>query len=134
MVSCADLLRLLLTRMSTDVEPIGVHGLVRDHATGSKLQTGVPKWRKDGSIPSYINEEFTKYRRQTQRESRSRRRADPTRQAIFDEKERVYNRKRVEIGQAVCREALKGNDRGAQMFFLCVTVRLCHAVLNARRC
>ena len=134
MVSCADLLRLLLNRMSTDVESIGVHGPVRDYATAAKLKKGIPTWRKDGTVPLYIDEEYSKFISAQNREQRDRRRADPTKQAIHDEKARQRTRIQREKGQAVCREALKGNDRGAQMFFLCATVRLCHAVLNARPC
>ena len=105
----------MLIQMSTDKKSLSdVHGLVMHHATYGKLKIGVPIWRREGIIPAYIDKGFREFRAEEQKELRSK--EDPERRKIMVVKNRILGVKRRERGRAVYREAMIGNDRGAQMY------------------
>ena len=92
-----------------------MHGLVREHAKQGKVSTGASKWRKEGSIPQYIDEAFRLYCVLRGNEAKRRRLADIDKQASLDERNRVRTRKVNAKGKVVVREAMHGNKRGAQI-------------------
>ena len=103
----------LLIQMSTDKQSLSdVHGLVMHHAAVRKLQVGVPIWRRERIIPPYIDKAYRELYAKEQTELKQ----GPERKKIILIQKRIICAKRREKGRAVYREAMIGNDRGAQMY------------------
>ena len=117
--------------MSTDDQPIGLHGPVREHAQCYRLSVGVPIWRKDGSTPTYIDNAYRKCQKVKAAERKARREASwqPSKSAELKARREAawlhatYARREMEReiivrekGKEVYRESMIDNERGAQLF------------------